>query len=73
MVRNLESRLTRLEATREPASVVHILWAQTDEDAAAQEAEHIANGTAQLGDEFVVVRWLDAVDDGRAAGDGVTG
>jgi hypothetical protein len=62
MARNVETRLARLEAAREPASVVHILWAQTDEDAAAQEAERIANGT---GDKFIVVRWLDAVD-GRA-------
>ncbi len=62
MARNLETRLARLEATREPPSVVHILWAQTDENAAAQEAERIAKGTAQPGDEFIVVRWLDAVD-----------
>ena len=68
MARNIETRLARLEAAREPASVVHILWAQNDEDAVAQEAERIANGTAQPDDEFIVVRWLDAVD-GRAAPD----
>ena len=62
MARNIETRLARLEAAREPASVVHILWAQTDEAAAAQQAERIAKGTAQPGDEFIGVRWLDAVD-----------
>ena len=61
MARNIETRLARLEAAREPASVVHILWAQTDEDAAAQEAERIANGGEQS-DEFIIVQWLDAVD-----------
>ena len=36
LARNIETRLARLETAREPASLVHILWAQTDEDAAGQ-------------------------------------
>jgi hypothetical protein len=36
LARNIKTRLARLETAREPASLVHILWAQTDEDAAGQ-------------------------------------
>jgi hypothetical protein len=66
MARNIETRLARLEAAQEPSAVVHMIFAQTDEAAAAEEAERIENGRAHPGDEFIVVRWLDAVD-GRAA------
>jgi hypothetical protein len=62
MNRSIQTRLSKLEAMQS-ARPLRIVWSDTSdpEEWARKQADLIASGTAQAGDDFILIGWARRV------------